>query len=258
MTKTEAFRLIGEIDGRYVEAAEDCAPRKFRNMKKSLRVPAAAAACLVLAVGILAGALKCADAARQIALVGSSAGVTARYTDRVFDPVSARGEHSLVWLSEDEIFTHWNTAIFRGTVTEVRNIEIDFAGQKMYRAIAWVRVSSVVRGPYAEGEEVKILLPSAVASGSWAEDCGVIETIRVGVEGIFMPIVYDDENNFLEMNGTTLDKRDLAPCGLADGERWTFFDTGDGVRYAESVFPSLREAKNLDDVEAFLREKAGD
>jgi len=97
-----------------------------------------------------------------------------------------------------------------------------------------------------------------VASGSWAEDCGVIETIRVGVEGIFMPIVYDDENNFLEMNGTTLDKRDLAPCGLADGERWTFFDTGDGVRYAESVFPSLRGAKNLDDVEAFLREKAGD
>ena len=257
MTKQEAFRLIGEIDGRYVEAAQDCAPRKRINRKRNMRMLAAAAACLVLAAGIFAGAMRYHEAARQIPLVASSAGVTARYTDKAFDPVSAGGENSLVWLSEDEIFTHWNTAIFRGTVTDVRNVEIDFAGRKMYRAIAWVRVCTVVRGPYAEGEEVKILLPGAAASGSRAEDCGVIESIRVGIEGIFMPIVYDDENNFLEMNGVTLDKRDLAPCGLADGERWAFFETPHRLIYAESAFPSLAGAKTLDEVEAFLREKAG-
>ena len=257
MTKQEAFRLIGEIDGRYVEAAQDCAPRKRINRKRNMRMLATAAACLVLAAGILAGAMRYHEAARQIPLVGSSAGVTACYTDRAFDSVTAGGKTSLIWLSEDEIFTHWNTAIFRGTVTDVQNIEVDFDGMKHYGAIAKVEVSRAIRGPFGEGDVVSVLLPSTVGGGSWAEDCDVIESIRVGIEGIFMPIVYDDENNFLEMNGVTLDKRDLAPCGLADGERWAFFETPHRLIYAESAFPSLAGAKTLDEVEAFLREKAG-
>ncbi|MBO7404561.1 MAG: hypothetical protein J6V24_06330 [Clostridia bacterium] len=256
MTKQEAFRLIGEIDGRYVESAEDCAPRKWKNRKRNMRMLAAAAACLVLAAGILAGVMRYDRAARQIPLDRSSDGVTARYVERLSPAVSS-GEHSLIGLSEDEIFTHWNTAIFRGTVTDVRNIVIDFAGQKMYRAIARVRVSSVVRGPFSEGDEAPVLLPYTVGGGSTAEDCGTIESIRVGMEGIFMPIVYDDENNFVEMNGVRLDKRDLAPCGLADGLRWAFLETSNRLIYDESSFPSLAGATSLDEVEAFLWKKAG-
>lgn len=254
MTKTEAFRLIGEIDGRFVEAAQDCAPRKLKRKRRYLRVLASAAACLVLAAGILAGVLRYEGAARQIPLGASSAGVTARYVRKVPD---GRNDASLIGLSEDEIFTRWNTAIFRGTVTGVRNVEIDFAGRKTYRAIARIGISSVVRGPYGAGDEVSVLLPCTVGDGSRAEDCDVAGRIRAGVEGIFMPIVYDDENNFFTMNGVTLDQRDLAPCGLADGMRWAFLYDGRGVCYDESAFPSLAGVTGLDGVEAFLREKAG-
>lgn len=254
MTKTEAFRLIGGIDEKYVEASEDCAPRKLKRKRASLRVLASAAACLVLAAGILAGGMRLAKGSNEIPLSGSSAGVTARYIDKA---PGISSETSLVWLSEDEIFTRWNTAIFRGTVTEVQNIEVDFNGAKLYQAIAKVRVSRAIRGPFGEDDVVPVLLPSTVGDGSRVEDCDVIESIRVGIEGIFMPIVYDDENNFFEMNGVTLDKRDLAPCGLADGMRWTFFETPHHLIYASSAYPTLaaRAAKTLDEVEEFILEK---
>ncbi len=255
MTKTEAFRLIGGIDEKYVEAAENCTPRKLEQKKKVyLRVLASAAACLVLAAGIFAGGMRLAKGSNEIPLSGSSAGVTARYIDKA---PGRSGDASLVWLDEDEIFTRWDTAIFRGTVTEVKNIEVDFNGAKRYQAIAKVMVSRAIRGPFGEDDVVPVLLPSTVGDGSWAEDCDIIETIRVGIEGIFMPIVYDDENNFFEMNGVTLDKRDLAPCGLADGMRWTFFETPHHLIYASSAYPTLaaRAAKTLDEVEAFIWEK---
>lgn len=254
MTKTEAFRLIGGIDEKYVEAAEDCASRKLKRKRASLRMIASAAACLVLAAGILAGGMRLAKGSNEIPLSGSSAGVTARYIEKA---PGISSETSLVWLDEDEIFTRWNTAIFRGTVTEVQNIEVDFNGAKLYQAIAKVRVSRAIRGPFGEDDVVPVLLPSTVGDGSRAEDCDVIESIRVEIEGIFMPIVYDDENNFFEMNGVTLDKRDLAPCGLADGMRWTFFETPHHLIYASSAYPTLtaRAAKTLDEVEKFILEK---
>ena len=254
MTKTEAFRLIGGIDEKYVEAAEVCAPRKLKRKRASLRMIASAAACLVLAAGILAGGMRLAKGPNEITLSGSSAGVTARYIDKA---PGISSETSLVWLDEDEIFTRWNTAIFRGTVTEVQNIEVDFNGAKRYQAIAKVRVSRAIRGPFGEDDVVPVLLPSTVGDGSRAEDCDVIESIRVGIEGIFMPIVYDDENNFFEMNGVTLDQRDLAPCGLADGMRWTFFETPHHLIYASTAYPTLaaRAAKTLDEVEEFILEK---
>ena len=48
-----------------------------------------------------------------------------------------------------------------------------------------------------------------------------------------MPVIYDDENSIWEQNGAKLDKRDIADYGFADGERFAFLETEDGLVFSE-------------------------
>ena len=66
-----------------------------------------------------------------------------------------------------------------------------------------------------------------------------------------MPWVYD-ENSYIEMNGAVLIKQDLAVCGLADGMRWAFLDTEQGLVFLRSAYPGAKDATNLDEIEAYV------
>ena len=74
------------------------------------------------------------------------------------------------------------------------------------------------------------------------------------MEGIFMPWIYDDES-YMEINGAKLMFSDLASCGLADGMRWAFLSTDQGVIFERSAYPGAKDATCLDDIEAYIVEK---
>ena len=84
---------------------------------KRKRLIAAAAVCLVLA--FTAGIWAVKYRASQIKLSDNSVHVTARYTE--YDPKSEACER-LVQLTEEELFREDNTAVFKGTVSEIRNV----------------------------------------------------------------------------------------------------------------------------------------
>lgn len=184
----------------------------------------------------------------NIALSEASAKVSVKYTTKTQEPVAT----SLVWFSEEEMFSHWNMAFFRGKVTDLKNIELDFNGDKAYRALARVRVDRVLKGELAEGDYVTILLPCPVSEKIWVEDCGLAASLRIGDEAVFTPIVYDKASMWGQ-NGAWLSLKDLAPYGLADGARWVFLATEQGVRYMESAYPGFHGG-TLEDAEAYVAE----
>lgn len=238
---------LGEIDAGYVEQAMDDRPRA---KKRGWAKWAACAACLAL---VIAAAAAMVDRRlNRIELSDASVNVTARYTDGA---PSMRSSNLLAARTEEELFTVFNTAIFRGTVLKIDNIELNFNGSKDYRAIAEIEVEKVYRGPCGVGDVVSVLLPCPIGKDLWVEDTGVVSRMRVGTTGIFMPTVYD-ENSVWEQNGAKLVLTDVAGYGFADGVRYAFLEVeaGDGVGllFARSEYQSISGAKTLDEVEEYI------
>mgnify|MGYP001856921961 FL=1 len=77
--------------------------------------------------------------------------------------------------------------------------------------------------------------------------------MKAGVTGIFMPVIYDDENSIWEQNGARLDKRDIADYGFADGERFAFLETEDGLVFFRDAYGSIDDATTLDEVEDHIK-----
>ena len=134
---------------------------------------------------------------------------------------------------------------------QVDNIVLDFNGSENYRALARIRVEAVYRGPCQAGDTVTVLLPCPILDGFWVEDTEVVSAMSPGVRGIFMPMVYD-ETSVQEENGATLALLDVAQYGFADGSRYAFLETEDGLIFAQWAYPSLAGAESLDQVEAFV------
>ena len=157
----------------------------------------------------------------------------------------------LIWLSQEDIFNKWNTAIFSGTVVKLDNIVISFNGDKSYRAIAEVKVDKIYRGAIDKGDTVSVLLPCPVGGGIMMTVTEIISQLTVGTYGIFMPIEYD-ASAYWEQNGYTLKLQDVAPYGLADGMRFSFIESKDGIVFARDMYPAISEAKTLEEIENYI------
>ena len=158
----------------------------------------------------------------------------------------------LVDFTEEEMFAREKMYVFRGTVSGLSNITIDFNGDKEARCIAVIDVERVYKGDIKEGEQIKMLLPCAVGEDTAkATATDIAVQFEVGMEGIFMPWVYDEES-YWEQNGAKLMMEDLAPCGLADGERWVFLSTEKGLVFGRWAYPGAKDATNLDEIEAYV------
>ena len=68
-----------------------------------------------------------------------------------------------------------------------------------------------------------------------------------------MPVLYDDEKSIWEQNGARLDKRDIADYGFADGERFAFLETEDGLVFFRDAYGSIDDATTLDEVEDYIK-----
>ena len=159
---------------------------------------------------------------------------------------------SLIYLTEEELFTYFDTAVFRGTVREIRNIELDFNGDSAYRAIAEIEVERVYRGPCEAGETVSVMLPCPIEQGLWVEDTETVSAMREGMSGIFMPVVYDSENSRWEQNGAVLIKKDLVDYGFADGVRYAFLETELGLIFDRGAYESIADAQTIDEIEEYI------
>lgn len=236
MKKEMFFELLGDMEDRYVlEARRSRRPVRWRRW-------AALAACLAV---VVTGALYLRG--EPLPLSDASSGVTVRYKD----PSSSVGQaNCLVDLTEEELFTRWDTLIVRGTIETIRNIELDFRGVKIPRAIATVRVESVYRGD--AGETVTVLLPCPVGTEVHVSATETAAAMGEGMEGIFMAMVYD-ETSLFQANGGTLCLRDIAEAGLPDGVRWAFLETPEGLLFDRGSYAGAAGAQSLDEIESYIQ-----
>lgn len=245
MKSEKLLDAIGSIDNNLVYHAVN----DTRQKKKSNRFKwGAIAACL--AIVLIAGVVSVNQRVNQIPLSDDATNVTAYFTDSPF--IFTNSSESLIPLTEEELFTTFDIAIFKGTVSEIRNIVVNFDGDKTYRAIAKIEVEKVYRGPCSEGDTISVMLNCPILKGFWVTDTNTVSAMKVGTTGIFMPMIYNDENSFWEQNGAKIDKRELADYGFADGERYAFLQTEDGLVFSREAYSSIANATTLDEIEEYI------
>ena len=160
--------------------------------------------------------------------------------------------YDLVYFTEQELIQREGLEIVKGTITEIKNIEVIMEGNKEYYALASILVEKVYQGQSQVGDVIVMKLPCPIDTGVWVEDTGIASAMRVGMKGIFMPFTYDEENSFYRRGDTTLYWKDIVDYGLLDGERYAFLETPTGIQYAEFAYPSLEGATSLEEIESFI------
>ena len=156
-------------------------------------------------------------------------------------------------LTEEEVFSTSDMAIFKGIVLEIKNVELDFSGVKEYRAIAQIEVKEVFQGSCKEGETVSVLLPCPISEDIWVEDTDVISAMKSGMTGIFMPVLYNDENSIWKQNNACLVKKDIAEYGLLDGLQYAFLETESGLVFSKETYESIADVTTLNEVEEYIQ-----
>lgn len=243
-------QAMSEIDSRYVEEA--ACYQKRAGKYGWIRW---AAACLALTVAAGVCVARCRQQ-NQLTPSDDSVKATVRYIDELDPPYSqVSASYELIYLTEEELFTRFDTAIFKGTVLEINNIELNFNGSIEYRAIAQIQVETVYRGPCNAGDTVSVLLQCPIMEGIWVEDTDMISRMRVGMTGIFMPVFFE-EDAIWEEAGAVLVMKDIADGRFPDGMRYAFLKDG-GLVFARSVYKSICGATTLDEVEEFILNMIG-
>ncbi len=260
MKNERLLNAIGEIDETLINDAVT-APAKKKGLHWTRWVAIAACFCLIAVsiltilnrpeeVPILPIESQCQGDTSVDDKKQSTAEVT--YTDEF---IKIGYSYDLAHFTEEEMFAMEDIYIFRGIVRELKNIVIDFNGSKVYKCIATVVVNEVYRGEIKSGDELKMLLPCPIdINGYWQEDTGVIGKIEEGMEGIFMPQIYDKDSG-MELNGEKVFYREYAHCGLGDGERWAFLETERGIVFASHAYTGATGSKTLEDIEAYIKRR---
>ena len=243
MKNADLFREIGSID---TDLITDNAPSSVLSGKRLIIKLVSAAACLLLALGICAAVIQSNNA---ISLVNSSDGVKVSYIGSI--PQTGIVSDSLAYSFTESELLAIPTDIFRAGVKEIRNIKIDLNGRSLYRALAKVEIISSLRGSAEPGDVITVMLPCPIDEKTWVEDADTAAMMKEGCEGIFMTTEYTSDSVYTE-NGATLYLTDIADCGFYDGVRFAFLDTGNGLVFERSSYPSLSDAESLDEIEAGL------
>ena len=223
---------------------------KVNNMSKTKKWLIPVAACLALLVAVSIPILH--NMRTRIPLSGASSGVTVRYANLSGNVYQTAGV--LIPLTEEELFTYFDTAIFAGTVKELNDIVVDCNGMKSYWSLAKIEVSKVYRGDIDPGDTVSVRMDFPVIDTQPAEDMDTLAQLRVGMRGIFMPMIYDSTSTY-EHNGATLALKDIADFGFADGVRFAFLETSDGLVFDRQSYKTISDAETLEEIEKYILSK---
>ncbi|MBR2679786.1 MAG: hypothetical protein IKE23_03360 [Exiguobacterium sp.] len=241
MKSEQILRLLGEVDDRYIEESMMIERKPYQRLKWGAGLLIAVAAGFMLFTSNVWNEripLSTDSTANSVHIVDQS---------KVTSDIS---EENMMDMTEDELFSKWNPVMVRGTVTNIRHIEIDFNGETEYQSLITIHVSNVYRGDVQIGRDL-IVRADAIGETGQAEHMSVISHVKQGMEGIFMPIPYDDEFVW-EQNDATLRLKDIADYGFPDGERYLFLDTPNGLLFEQDAYPSLQGVDSLDEVEDWM------
>lgn len=217
-----------------------------KNIFLSRKIPVLAlAACFIIAILMIPSIMQ-----KDIKLNQSSRNVKVRYVNHA--PMQLVSYSLAQQLTEKQIFEEYSNVIFQGKVQDIQNISISFGYVKNYRAIATIQVEESIRGNLQKGDIIRILMPCSIDEDVWVEDTGVISTLRIGSEGIFMPMEYDDTSIWSE-NGGTLYLKDICDYGFSDGERFAFVETEQGLVYSEWTFDIQPKPTSLMDIKDYIQ-----
>ena len=199
--------------------------------KAKARRMGAAAACLLLTAGLV------------YSVRSNNISQLAYSFTRLF-PSSSSSSACLAALEPEEIFAR-NTAIFRGTVTNIQRYK-DYS-------VYTIEVSHSLRGSFDEGKEVRLLTAQGISSGNSLE--GYLRDLSVGTEAVFMPYSIEDGPG-LQGDISHSDFITQGDCYISEGHRYLFVQDKNSVLYDEStyVIPTSDSSVTLDDVEAYIQE----
>ena len=241
MKNEQLLRLLGEVDDRFIEESMMIERRPYQRLKWGAGLVLATAAGFMLFTSNVWNEripLSTDSTANSVHIVDQS---------KVTSDIS---EENMMDMTEDELFSKWNPVVVRGTVTDIRHIEIDFNGETEYQSLITIHISNVYRGDVQIGRDL-IVRADAIKETGQTTDASVISQVKQGMEGIFMPIPYDDEFVW-EQNEATLRLKDIADYGFPDGERYLFLDTPNGLLFERDAYPSLQGVDSLDEVEDWM------
>ena len=241
MKSEQILRLLGEVDDRYIEESMMIERKPYQRLKWGAGLLIAVAAGFMLFTSNVWNEripLSTDSTANSVHIVDQS---------KVTSDIS---EENMMDMTEDELFSKWNPVVVRGTVTDIRHIEIDFNGETEYQSLITIHISNVYRGDVQIGRDL-IVRADALKETGQTTDASVISHVKQGMEGIFMPIPYDDEF-VCEQNEATLRLKDIADYGFPDGERYLFLDTPNGLLFERDAYPSLQGVDSLDEVEDWM------
>ncbi len=241
MKSEQILRLLEEVDDRYIEESMMIERKPYQRLKWGAGLLIAVAAGFMLFTSNVWNEripLSTDSTANSVHIVDQS---------KVTSDIS---EENMMDMTEDELFSKWNPVVVRGTVTNIRHIEIDFNGETEYQSLITIHVSNVYRGDVQIGRDL-IVRADAIGETGQAEHMSVISHVKQGMEGIFMPIPYDDEFVW-EQNEATLRLKDIADYGFPDGERYLFLDTPNGLLFERDAYPSIQGLDSLDEVEDWM------
>lgn len=222
--------------------------KKQNNLKRKKAINIAAVSFIAVCILILINPLLNSKPDFDLRL--SVGKVSVSYTEDV--PADSRSNSLAYSYTEEELFHNFNTAIFKGTIIEIKNIKINIGGSNEYRAKAKIKIDKIYRGNNATvGKTVSVLLPSPISDNSRTEDSETISAMKVGTTGIFMPLIYND-NSYEEKNNARLYWKDIADCGFLDGSRFAFLDTENGLIFNHSAYETISSATSLDEIEKYV------
>lgn len=253
MKKEELFDIIGDIDGDLIEEAGRV-PRRAFPIKKIIAAAAcfvmiAAAAIVTLPRTLMRDAEEKSQVDNYYATYGKAELITAVDSDDLKNTETYHESMSdMMAYAEKELFSH-PTDIFRGEIMGESYYLVDFEGVGYYYSVVTVRVDKVYRGDLASGDVISIKAGAVSRQGIWVEDTETVSAMKEGISGIFMVNDYMGEIR----NDAFFDGGGVITHHFRDGERYAFLETEAGLVFSEWAYPSLENAKTLQDVEAFVK-----
>lgn len=282
MTREELFRAVGEVREDQTAEAEE-----VKKQPSLWRRYGALAACLavVLTVGFTVNRMRPAgidegtgqiedsrldgshysvpesaseDAeARPIHSTGvewSELGVELEGVDPQVAADKASASNSaacLAWLEPEEILA-MDTAVFRGTVRNLRCFEVMAGKEAAYYTVVSVEVTDCIRGELGTGNIYNVLYPGVLGL-SGTSLSGDLEKLQADSDAIFMPRWASQETGWTAKDGFFA-YGDLAELYFDEGIRFLFLDTGEGLSFDRAVYADIADAETLDEVMDYLRE----
>ena len=261
MSKIQLYKEIGLIDDDLVKEAETADKNGITEKTSFIRWGVFAACFAVMLAVSIPMLLNSGDdailtpitlsAVNDFDMMRSDKGITVRYIDNLpEDRVKSSTNGLLAYFTEEELLA-FNTEIFSGTVLSVRNIEISTDNYKDYRAIVKIQVDKTIRGTVSAGDTISVFINFPFDKNMWVEDNDILEKIRAGQKGIFMPAKIDDECAYI-YGDKKLDKRDLAEYCFLDGIRYLFLETENGLEFDRNSYESVKSATSLIEIEDYI------